>query len=73
LKVKCEEPLSNIAFNFNVRRYTKIFGGPGTTLESAGFRPAGRNLGFEVGRCCVLTVAKAVLKAPMVSALEVTK
>jgi hypothetical protein len=23
LKVKCDEPLSNVAFNINVRRYTK--------------------------------------------------
>jgi homogentisate 1,2-dioxygenase len=23
LKLKCDEPLSNVAFNFNVRRYTE--------------------------------------------------
>jgi hypothetical protein len=25
LKLKCDEPLSNVAFNFNVRRYTAVF------------------------------------------------
>ena len=27
MKLKCDEPLSNVAFNFNVRRYTKDFRG----------------------------------------------
>ena len=25
MKLKCDEPLSNVAFNFNVRRYNKAF------------------------------------------------
>jgi len=24
LKLKCDEPLSNFAFNFNLRRYTEV-------------------------------------------------
>ena len=29
MKLKCDEPLSNVAFNFNVRRYTGARGGGG--------------------------------------------
>jgi hypothetical protein len=53
LKLKCDEPLSNVAFNFNLRHYTE-----------AGFLYAGA-AAFDgaVGRCR-LTVSNPVLKAP---------
>jgi hypothetical protein len=28
LKLKCDEPLLNVALNFNVRRYNQVFLGP---------------------------------------------
>ena len=57
MKLKYDELLSNVAFNFNVRRYAED--------EIQG--PV--NLGVKVGRCR-LTVSKPELKARLVSALE---
>jgi len=54
LKLKCDEPLSNFAFNFNLRRYSKVLLSECDSL---------------VGRCR-LTVSNPVLKEPMVSVLE---
>jgi hypothetical protein len=55
LKLKCDEPLSSIAFKFNLRRYVE-----GKACNA---------LLLKVGRCR-LPVSKPVLKAPLVSALE---
>ena len=33
LKLQCVEPLSNVAFKFNLRRYIAGFGGDGGELE----------------------------------------
>jgi hypothetical protein len=35
LKLKCDEPLSNAAFNFNVRRYTTASAGQGEVTVGA--------------------------------------
>jgi hypothetical protein len=37
LKLQCDEPLSNFAFNFNVRRYTE-----GLLAEGEGGEPLGQ-------------------------------
>jgi hypothetical protein len=63
LKLKCDEPLSNVAFNFNVRRYTEA---DFFVMPVVGGTYLGRDV---VGRCR-LTVSKRVLKAPLVSALD---
>jgi hypothetical protein len=34
LKLKCDEPLSNYAFNFNVRRYMTVLTKSGTAHDS---------------------------------------
>ena len=52
MKLKCDEPLSNFAFNFNLRHYT-------LAANVLAFR-------HEVGRCR-FTVSNPVLKAPLVS------
>jgi hypothetical protein len=57
LKLNSDEPLSNVAFNFNVRRHNMALGRDAADLR------------HEVGRCR-LTVSKSVLKAHMVSAFE---
>jgi hypothetical protein len=48
LKLKCDEPLSNVAFNFNLRRYTKVLV---TTviMTLGGYSVA--TFGDTVGRC----------------------
>ena len=60
MKLKCDEPLSNFAFKFNVRRYTKV------VLQLQARFDA---MWAKVGRCR-LTVSKPELKARLVSALE---
>ena len=59
MKLKCDEPLSNVAFKFNVRRYNE------ETRLSDEFRM----YEFKVGRCR-LTVSKPELKGRLVSALD---
>jgi len=79
LKLKCDEPLSNCAFNFNSRRHHT---GENCERITAGDMPwfpiapgamplleCTVSVLAEVGRCR-LTVSKPVLKACMVSALE---
>ena len=61
LKLKCDEPLSNVAFNFNLRRYTAEY------LASP--PPPEYSPPPLVGRCR-LPVSKPELKARLVSALE---
>ena len=34
MKLKCDEPLSNVAFNFNMRRYAMGMGGLPPALQS---------------------------------------
>ena len=72
MKLKCDEPLSNSAFNFNLRRYNSgaywAWKGGGDQLWENYWNNSDRTM---VGRCR-LTVSKPVLKAPMVSALEAT-
>jgi len=66
LKLKCDEPLSNFVFNFNLRRYIEAF----VVYDAAGGSSAsGFITGDVVGRCS-LTVSKPELKARLVSALE---
>ena len=38
LKLKCDEPLSNFAFNFNLRRYMKANGKCALTVTAPGFK-----------------------------------
>jgi hypothetical protein len=61
LKLKCDEPLSNVAFNFNVRRYNVDDQGVETTSEPI--------TAHKVGRCRLI-VSKPELKARQVSAIE---
>jgi hypothetical protein len=65
LKLECDEPLSDFAFKFNVRRYMM------ETARAAGPRGAKslRAGAIMVGRCR-FTVSKPELKARLVSALE---
>ena len=66
LTLNCDGPLSNFAFNFNLRRYNLAFAicAPGDgVLIPAPY--------YQVGRCRY-TLSKPVLKAPVVSALEAT-
>jgi hypothetical protein len=42
LKLKCAEPISNVAFNFNLRRYTQGLRSAGAAVEQRG--AAGRGL-----------------------------
>jgi hypothetical protein len=56
LKLRCDEPLSNFAFNFNLRRYSK-------KQRQEVERKA------KVWQCR-LTVSKSVLTAPLATALE---
>ena len=59
MKLKCDEPLTNFAFNFNLRRYDK------ERLEKQATDAAVAKV-----RRRRLTVSKPVLKAPMVLAFE---
>jgi hypothetical protein len=63
LKLKCDEPLSNVAFNLNVRRYTV------EQAEHMGLSVGAARHLIEVGRCR-LTVLKPDLKARLVSAIS---
>ena len=71
--LKYDEPLSNFAFNFNVRRYIEEGHVPDVApaLDKGGCMDGNQSslAQLTVGRCR-LTVSKPVLKAPMVSALE---
>ena len=58
LKQENDKLLSNLGFNFNLRRYTMGSAMGGADLSGVG-----------VGRCR-LTASKPVLKAPLLSALE---
>jgi hypothetical protein len=75
LKLKCDEPLSNVAFKFNVRRYTegraKVAAGEAAAAaaEAADKLRTSEERNTEVGRCR-LTVSTPELKARLVSALE---
>ena len=60
MKLKCDEPLSNVAFIFNLRRHTAVDNE--WTGDAA-------DAHVTVGRCR-LTVSKYELKARLVSALE---
>ena len=81
MKQKYDEPHSDFAFDFNMRRYAMASANPQYGRGCAGeyhvFDAAreglmtGGGVGAKVGRCR-LTVSKPVLKAPMVSALETT-
>jgi hypothetical protein len=49
LKLKCDKPLSNVAFNFKLRRYTKAAGmAKMTRVRLAADRAM---MGTEVRRC----------------------
>ena len=61
MRLNCDGPLSNVAFNFNLRRYSLV------ALVAA--KLSGRPVLVEVGRCR-LTLSKLELKARLVSALE---
>jgi len=65
LKLQYDEPLSNFAFNFYLRRYITE---PGSVALPRAAGAAGAAL-IMAGRCR-LTVSKPVLKARLVSALE---
>ena len=64
---KYDEPLSSVAFNFNLRHYTAE-----NALASAGFGEQSQPRQRAVVGRYRLTVSKPVFKAPMVSALEAT-
>jgi hypothetical protein len=67
LNLKYDEPLSNVPFNFNVRRYTKELGDRCTmTLTLILALNVLQLIVNEVGQCR-LTVSKHVLEAPMVA------
>jgi len=68
LKLKCDEALTNFAFNFNLRRYCWAYATFEEDCVARGVTPD-HGVAAEIGRCR-LTVSKPVLKAPMVSALE---
>jgi hypothetical protein len=63
LKLKCDEPLSNVAFNFNLRRYNAA------ELEAHKAEALNAERRHEVGRCRLIA-SKPELKARLVSALE---
>jgi hypothetical protein len=83
LKLKYDEPLSNVAFNFNLRRYSKASFEAAAHIarkaaEAAAADTANKHAEYErlnsalkVGRCR-LTVSKpeSTLKARLISALE---
>jgi hypothetical protein len=68
LQLKYNEPLSNFAFNFHLRRYIKGMAELGAT-RAALYREHVRTKSAWVGRCR-LTVSKPELKARLVSVLE---
>jgi len=62
LKVKYDEPLSNFAFNFNLRHYTLDFYNIAATPEDLAILKVKEiKNGRLVGRCS-LTISKPVLK-----------
>jgi len=79
LKLKYDELLSNVAFNFNLRRC--ITGRNDVNIHAANTKgrtardvsesaAITREITQAMVRRCRLTVSKPALKAPMVSALE---
>jgi len=64
LKLEYDEPLSNFAFNFNLRRYTVV------CIDEVHERSIENELLITTVGRCRLTVSKPMLIAPMVSALE---
>ena len=73
LKLTHDRPLSNVAFNVNLRRYSMDYessGGETALIRAAGLQrfTCVQTL-IAVGRCR-LTVYKPMLKAPVVSALD---
>ena len=69
LKLKCDEQLSNVAFNFNVRRYNKVEARRTQVVikqVSNKWRLALKRLQHNVvGRCRLKTMSKPVFKVPM--------
>jgi len=72
LKLQYDEPLSNFAFNFNLRHYVKVIQGPGTEhalmkalMQAVMVQGVCAEVKLttyrKVGRCS-LTVSKPVLK-----------
>jgi hypothetical protein len=75
-KLKCDVPLSNVAFKFNLRRYNAVifFVAAPPLFPIAAFYAiltyvVDKIVLLKVGRCR-LPASKPVLKAPMVSALD---
>jgi hypothetical protein len=73
LKLKCDEPLSNFAFNFNLRRYimeafTHIAAAINRVYKELTLSES-HPLGGTAGRCG-MTVSKPELKARLVSAIS---
>jgi len=62
LKLKCDGPLSNFAFNFNLRRYNEAR----AVAVAVAVRATRGGKSPEVGRCR-LTLSKPELKARLVS------
>ena len=69
MKLECEEPLSNFAFNFNLRRYSKDCAFAGDAPQSVRCNVCDDVYCATVRRYR-LTVSKSELKARPVSALE---
>ena len=77
MKPKCDEPLSNLAFNFNVRRYIEVT--EERDMYEGGFiarmydmstkKTVMRQTMFEAGRCR-LTVSRPELKARLASEIK---
>jgi len=63
-KLKYDEPLSNFAFEFNLRRYDVLVASEATRLTDAA---------AKVDRCRLTVSTLVVLKAPIVSALETSQ
>ena len=73
MKLKCDAPLSNFAFNFNLRRYTMVTGPmlhcAMPAAEEAKEDAFADQTDHKVGRCR-LTLSKPELKPRLVSTLE---
>jgi hypothetical protein len=63
LKLKCDEPLSNVAFNFNLRRYSVV------SKIQISVHVERTTRYYMVGQCRV-TVSKPELTARLVSAIS---
>jgi len=74
--IKCDLLLSSFTFEFNLRRYTKMYliahaTEEGIVIDLEPIEQGSELLLNGVGRCR-LTVSNPVLKTPLVSALETT-